>query len=343
MILAWNPAMIKATLKLSVWLIVAGCLMPLFTCRACLHSPSLYAQVAGLTSVLWVVLWLGNHFLNHELTKRISWIEFPVRRFLFGMLTTVTYTVSTIFIVAFVFEYFTGFSLEKSLVGTLIISVTITMMVTLFIQGRAFLRHWKEETIQSERLQRESIAARYESLKNQVNPHFLFNSLNALTNLVYQDPDLAAKFIKQLSDVYRYVLDTRDREVVSLNEELGFLSSYLFLQQIRFGDKLKVDQQLTYVNSMVAPLALQMLLENAIKHNVVSEEDPLTIRFYAENDFIIVENNILKKSVRLEDSPGVGLDNIRKRYAFLSSIPVTVVETEKSFAVKLPVIQKMQE
>ena len=173
---------------------------------------------------------------------------------------------------------------------------------------------------------RKVFVAKYESLKSQVSPHFLFNSLNALTNLVYEDQDKAAKFIKQLSEVYRYVLDTRDKEVVSMEEEKNFLNSYLFLQQIRFGDKLKLEVNLDETRSRIAPLVLQMLVENAIKHNVISEENPLHINIYVKDGFIVVENNLQKKSVMLDESPGIGLDNIAKRYEFLSDKKVEVIE-----------------
>jgi LytS/YehU family sensor histidine kinase len=154
---------------------------------------------------------------------------------------------------------------------------------------------------------------------------------------VYEDQDKAVKFIKQLSEVYRYVLDTRDKEVVTLEEERKFLRSYLFLQQIRFGDKLKLQVELDGIQTLVAPLVLQMLVENAIKHNVVSEEDPLHIRIFSENGYIVVENDLQRKSVLVDDSPGLGLDNIARRYEFLSDKKMEVIQNGK-FIVKLPLI-----
>jgi LytS/YehU family sensor histidine kinase len=186
-------------------------------------------------------------------------------------------------------------------------------------------------------LEKESIRAKYESLKSQVSPHFLFNSLNALTNLVYEDQDKAAKFIKQLSEVYRYVLDSRDKEVVPLEEEKKFLNSYLFLQQIRFGDKLMLEINLSDTRSLIAPLVLQMLVENAIKHNVISAEQPLTIRIYSVEGYIVVENDLQKKSVVQGESQGIGLENISRRYEFLTDRKVEVIEGD-TFRVKLPVI-----
>lgn len=206
------------------------------------------------------------------------------------------------------------------------------------MHGREFLLQWRKSAVDAERYQKESMTATYESLKSQVNPHFLFNSLNALTNLVYEDQDKAAKFIKQLSEVYRYVLDTRDKELVPIGEELRFLESYTYLQHIRFGDKLRIDNTLTTAQSMVAPLALQMLVENAVKHNEISQDKPLTIRLYSDANFLIVENTLQRKLNSGEASSGMGLDNIVKRYQFLSNQNVLINEDADNFTVKIPII-----
>jgi LytS/YehU family sensor histidine kinase len=206
------------------------------------------------------------------------------------------------------------------------------------MHGREFLIEWRRSAVEAERYQKESMQATYESLKSQVNPHFLFNSLNALTNLVYEDQDKAVKFIKQLSEVYRYVLDTRDKEVVTLAEELKFLESYAYLQRIRFGNKLLISISIQNEKFRVAPLALQMLLENAVKHNEVSEENPLEIKVYQQGDTVLVENSLRKRMRLGEDSAGMGLDNIRKRYQFLTDRPVQVRETSTQFSVSIPLL-----
>jgi LytS/YehU family sensor histidine kinase len=167
----------------------------------------------------------------------------------------------------------------------------------------------------------------------------LFNSLNALTNLVYEDQDKAAKFIKQLSEVYRYVLDTREKELVTLREELDFVQSYLFLQQIRFDSNLKVNVNLSNVHGKIAPLALQTLLENAIKHNIISVDNPLSIEVYEENGFICVINSLQKKTLVTENGTGLGLENIKSRYKFLTEKEVEVSEDNGKFSVKLPLIE----
>ena len=257
---------------------------------------------------------------------------------MYGLLSTLGYTFGSVFILTWIFNWLTDSNVEFTK-DVLYTTVPITFLISAFMHGKEFLENWRKAALNAETLKKESAVARYESLKSQVNPHFLFNSLNALTNLVYEDQDKAAKFIKQLSEVYRYVLDSREKESVSIQEELRFVKSYLFLQEIRFGDNLKVRLDLDNAFGNVAPLALQLLLENAIKHNIVSQENPLFVEMKISNGFIWVENKVQRKSVLGENSPGMGLNNIRSRYAFLSNKKVVVNKSEEEFSVGLPIIE----
>lgn len=326
---------LKSSLVLVASLLAGGFLMPLFTCNSCLSNWKLYFVIASFCSVTWMAMWFGNEFIVDWLDARISWTQEPLKRFASGLVAAVVYPMISVFIIMKLFGL-TGYYLGDT-TWTINFSVIATSLITLFLTARSFLLNWRQAAIDSEKLQKEGMAAKYESLKNQVNPHFLFNSLNALTNLVYEDQDKAAKFIKQLSQVYRYVLDTRDKEVVSLEEENNFLKAYLFLQQIRFGDKLKLDVSIDNVKTKLPPLVLQMLIENAIKHNVIAEDNPLTIHVYSDGEYLVVENNLQRKQVMAEESPGIGLDNICKRYEFLTDKEVQIQQTDK-FIVKLPLI-----
>jgi sensor histidine kinase YesM len=291
---------------------------------------------------MWAFLWKGNDILSCFLSRKIPWIHYPARRFLTGVVVNIGYTVLAVLFLLKSFEYFFNITLGEGGQYTLYGAIIVTILISFFIHAREFLSFWRKASFQKEKFEKESIAARYESLKNQVSPHFLFNSLNALTNLVYEDPDRAVKFIKQLSEVYRYVLETRDKEVVPVSEELAFLDSYLFLQRIRFGDKLEVKIHDINRNVGVAPLALQMLIENAIKHNIISEEDPLRIKLYADNGFLVVENNLQRKqTLDTESSSGLGLVNICKRYEYLSNEKVGVAESEGFFVVRLPALKEL--
>jgi sensor histidine kinase YesM len=309
-----------------------------FMCKSCRNDFDTYLWNVVFSTIAWFTLWTVNNELNHYLNNKISWIKAPVKRLIVGVLFTIFFTVLAIVTILKAWELIWDDNFENYS-DIVVDSLIITFFISLFFHGRSFLLEWKRSAVDAERYQKESMTATYESLKSQVNPHFLFNSLNALTNLVYEDQDKAAKFIKQLSEVYRYVLDTRNREVVPLQEELKFLESYIYLQKIRFGDKLSIEQLLNGLDSMVPPLALQMLIENAVKHNEISEENPLHIKVYRDNDFIVVENNLQKKTMLGESDLGLGLDNIVKRYHFLSDKKVEINATPDHFIVKLPLIQ----
>lgn len=331
-------AFIKQVWRIAMWLVIAGTLMTCIIALGRGWSATILFKVASFTCLIWLFLWLGNAYLSNWIDGKISWQEKPGLRLIVGIIGMLVYTISLVYALIFFYRWAFHFIVSDDMRGFLYSSVIITTIISMFMTSRSFLMNWRQSAIDAEALKRESINAQYESLKNQVNPHFLFNSLNALTNLVYEDQDKAAKFIKQLSEVYRYVLDNREREVASIQEELNFLKSYLFLQQIRFGDKLRVEISLEQVQGNVAPLAVQMLVENAIKHNVISEDDPLTICIYMENQRLVIENSLKRKKVLPEDSSGLGLENIRKRYEFLSDKNVEVVETEKTFKVSLPIL-----
>jgi hypothetical protein len=318
--------------SLGVLMTVAG-----LTCRDCFDTTREFWIIASFTGFLWVALWKGNSYLADYLSTKVSWIASPFRRLTIGIVATIVYTLVALYFFGAIYYYAFGFNMTSEAWY----SVLITMIISLFMHGRAFLINWRQSAVIAEKLKRENIAARYESLKNQVNPHFLFNSLNALTNLVYEDQDKAVKFIKQLSEVYRYVLDTRDKEIVPLASEIEFMNSYMFLQRIRFGNKLRLNVKVSPEGLFIAPLALQMLVENAIKHNVVSEEDPLSIHIFVEDDYILISNNIQERTSSGEISSGIGLENIQKRYEFLTSRKVSIVNDGKNFIVKLPMIREV--
>lgn len=321
-------------------LIIAGFIMTLI--MGYTKSPRQYLIIGSFTALMWVFLWKGNSLISALISSAIDWLKAPVKSLVFLSIGSVVYTISSVLLLVKVYDWVfdTDFGKSESMVYS---ATIITIMITLFMHGRSFLLEWKQSALDAERLKRENVTARYESLKNQVNPHFLFNSFNALTNLVYENQDLAAKFIKQLSEVYRYVLETRDRELVSKEEELKFLESYLFLQKIRFGDNFIISIELDQVKTDFPPLALQLLIENAIKHNIISSEQPLRIRIYATNDFVLVENTLQRRKVLAEESAGVGLSNIRLRYEFLSSKKVEVEELSDKFIVRLPILKQVQD
>ena len=332
-----KKAIARELRDLSIFFLVS-LLQSYLTCSTC-NTLERFSRTLLFTFLMWIILWKGNTFVTESLCAKIPWFPHPLKRFLIGIVLTIAFTIFAVVTLIEIFEYSYDIQLGKEYLYTLYGSIGITILISLFLHARSFLLSWRKASLEKEAFEKESIVARYETLKNQVSPHFLFNSLNALTNLVYEDPEKAVRFIKHLSEVYRYVLETREKEVVPLSEELTFLDSYLYLQRVRFGKKLFVDIEVNSNGIQVAPLALQMLIENAIKHNVISEEDPLAIRLYKEDAFLVVENNLQKKTVvNNGTASGLGLENIRKRYEFLSNTKVQIIEDKSRFMVKLPVL-----
>ncbi|MDD4971216.1 MAG: PAS domain S-box protein [Paludibacter sp.] len=189
-------------------------------------------------------------------------------------------------------------------------------------------------------LQKENLQSQFDVLKQQVNPHFLFNSLNVLTSLIKLEPDLAEKFSEQLSKVYRYVLENKDNELVDLNTELNFLDAYIFLLNIRFVDKLRVNIDIpsNRRSDQIIPLAMQLLIENAIKHNIMSKSEPLTIDIFIDSDnYLNIVNNLQERPSQLV-STGVGLKNIQNRYLLLNNTAPAFEKTETHFIAKVPLV-----
>ena len=290
------------------------------------------------TGLMWVLLWRGNGLLSDYISTKVTWLENPAKRFIYGSIGVIIYSPAVVYFLYLLALWTLDIRING--VGSIaLIAIGVTFVISFFLNAAEFLKNWKQTALDAEKLKKEQMATKYESLKNQVNPHFLFNSLNALTNLVYEDQDMAADFIRQLSKVYRYVLDTRSKEVVSLETEMKFVESYLFLQKIRFDEKLKVEIEIAgFENYMLPPLALQMLLENAIKHNTIAKDEPLTIKIFVEREMLVVENNLQIKNIPIEESSGMGLSNIKARYEFLSDIPVLIEKTDRVFRVELPLL-----
>jgi two-component sensor histidine kinase len=198
------------------------------------------------------------------------------------------------------------------------------------------LRHSVEET---ENLKRESLKAQLDALRTQVNPHFLFNNLNTLSAIIPEDPKRAVAFVQQLSKVYRHILEVQDEQSIPLKDELDVMRAYAFLLQTRFGNNLDITINVPEekLKKRIVPLSLQILMENAIKHNIVSSDKPLKVDVFAENGRLVVSNNLQKKN-QINESTGIGLDNIRNRCKLLGSGQVVVTESGTNFTVSIPLI-----
>ncbi len=229
---------------------------------------------------------------------------------------------------------------EPTSLQVLSASVFLSGMTMSFYELFYMFKKYKEAEVAREKLQRINLQSQLNTLKNQVNPHFLFNSLNTLTSLIPEDPNLAVEFVQKLSTSYRNILTFRDEKLISLEKELNALDSYVFLLKMRFQDKIIIENNIpeSLNEHLIIPLSLQMLIENAVKHNIVSAKKPLYIQLKIADNCLIVSNNKQIKS-QVHNSTKVGLENIKSRYKLVNDTEVEVIETEDAFKVKLPLIK----
>lgn len=287
----------------------------------------------------------GAILINYLLDLKIKWAKQPILRSILGIITLVIYSTVAFTLVKYLLIFITyghfpqegwKFSVQSSLY-TVLISFNISIIFTAI----GFFMAWKREVANSQKLKTEMLNYKYESLRNQINPHFLFNSLNVLSDLVYDDQAMAVKFIRQMSDLFRYVLDSRDKELVPLKDELEFIRSYTFMLKTRFEEKLMIDIDVQpNPDDYIVPMCLQLLIENAVKHNEVSEAFPLRISIRKNDDSLEVENNVQPKSVG-EDSKKTGLKNISQQFAFFSEKPIKIIFSDERYMVRVPILKSL--
>ncbi len=288
--------------------------------------------------------WKGMSYIVVFLERKLPWLQYPIKRLVSQVLSLTLFSGLIIFL-GFTIWIKLSEGLDLKFIFALVLPSLKVVYIFVFLSllvGNAilFFKNWKEATIQQEELKRAHLALQYQTLKDQVRPHFLFNSLSSLVTLINTDPEKATLFVHRLSDVYRYVLEQRENELVPVEEELKFLKDYVYLQQIRFGENLQVQYNLNLEPKlMVIPLSMQMLVENAIKHNEISADRPLTIEVLATGqNHIIIKNNLQKKEVP-EQSLGMGIENLKKRIEVFSKEPLQIFEESGAFIVRIPTIQ----
>ena len=248
----------------------------------------------------------------------------------------------------FLLDYIHQFALhyvdhpDPSEFTTNIISITLIALFWSIYESIYMYHGWKNSLSEAERLKREFVQAQLDGLKSQVNPHFLFNSLNTLVYIIPEDPEKAVEFVQKLAKVYRYILEIQERRLIPLWEEMEFLESFIFLHKERFCDNLRLNIEVpkSERNHLIVPLSLQLLFENAIKHNIISKEKPLSISLKVEEGKRLVIRNTLQLRSNPEPGTKTGLSNIKSRYEYFSDQPVIIEETSKEFMVSLPLIQE---
>jgi two-component system LytT family sensor kinase len=292
-------------------------------------------------------LWLGNSYIYGLLDKKYSWQDHLLKRAIYGSLAIIIYSAIAYMAVQMLMYKIMIGSLPENPVSwglrSSYVAIFISFIVSLIFVAVAFFQNWKKSLLEAERIKAEMLSYKYEALQNQINPHFLFNSFNVLSDLVYEDRKKAVAFISQLSQLFRYVLDSRDKELVPIQEELEFIEAYSYLLQTRFEDKLIIRQEFNAKeDEIIVPMTLQLLIENCVKHNEISEKQPLTVRIIREGEYLRVENNLqLKTSVT--DSKMTGISNIMQQFSFFTDRNLVITETDSLYAVDIPIIKREEQ
>jgi len=312
-----------------------------------------FSITMGMSALYSFALGFTQGLMNDFLSSKWSWVHETNKRIGYGIATTVVYTILVILVIHYIlFVQINGLPVEKFFKSPMIwqhlFLCILSFAISAFLHARGFMISWKKE-VHKETTEQKIVAktetAKFETLKNQIDPHFLFNSLNVLTSLIGENPKQAERFTTKLSKVYRYVLEQRNKELVPIEEEIRFAKTYMELLQMRFEDALtfEVPDVIQNKDLKIVPLSLQLLLENAVKHNVVSPTKPLQISIYEEEGCLTVKNNINPKETIGAKSTKVGLQNIADRYGLISDREVRIENNQKTFTVNLPTLTKTKD
>jgi LytS/YehU family sensor histidine kinase len=300
-----------------------------------------YFVVLGITAIIWI----GDRYIMIFSRKRYPMFNEVRKRLWIQSLVMLVFTVASNMILDQLADILLGkdrgpLTEADSFIHSNSAAIFCTIMMIAIYESIFFMHQLRKSVLETEKLKRESLNAELNALKTQVNPHFLFNNLNTLSSIIPENPGMAVEFVQQLSKVYRHILEVQDEQSILLKDELDVLRAYAFLLQTRFGDNLDItiDVPEEKLKKKIVPLSLQMLMENAIKHNIVSSDKPLKVNVFAENGNLVVRNNLQKKN-QVNSSTGIGLDNIRNRCKLLGNGEVAVTESGTSFTVSIPLIE----
>ncbi len=293
-------------------------------------------MVATITSA---VIWEGSKLIQALVLYFFPWEKSIIRHLVFEIASVFVF--SSLVLILGIFIYSILGSSVNITVGVVLQNIFVSFaLALLFIainEGAFLFGKWKQSLVEQERLRQENLIAKVESLKKQLDPHFLFNSLSVLSGVVYKDPVLADRFITKLAQVYRYVLEHNEETSVPLQKEIAVVEAYCFLLNVRFFNNVILKVKLDGVVGAVLPMSIQLLVENAVKHNKISVQQPLELHIYSAEEHLWVENSAHTKEMK-EESTGIGLKNLEARYRYVTGKSIIIENTEKLFKVGLPLI-----
>ncbi len=284
--------------------------------------------------------WEFFRWLNGRLDKIYPFKRNIVGRIALQMSLGVVFTLLIRFLLYEFGEPYLPIQLDSLfLASTWILYILSGAIINSIFITRFFLNQWKDSLVLTERLEKEKSQVQFDNLKNQLNPHFLFNALTSLNSLIFENQALASEFLQQLSKVYRYVLQNKGKNFVTLQTELDFINHYVQLLHTRFESALTIQFEIRneFRERAIVPVTLQILIENALKHNIVDRSKPLRIDIFSKDDYLVVKNNLQLRS-QVESSNKLGLENLKSLYRFLTEKPVEIEQSSSSFSVKVPLI-----
>ncbi|UOU99322.1 2TM domain-containing protein [Chryseobacterium daecheongense] len=312
------------------------------------HSLKSFMLTLLISSMYSFLIGIGNGFINDFLNKKFPWSEATTKR----AIVSIACILVANFIIVYFCNYMNFVVFQKNATTEQFFSgkynftnwfmVNIALLISAFLHAKGFMEELKKTSrkeVVEQKLIAKSANAQFETLKNQLDPHFLFNSLNVLSSLIDENPKQAQKFTASMSKIYRYVLEQKDKELVTVEDEMEFAKTYCELLKTRFENSVDFifDVQKEDYRRYVVPLSLQLLLENCIKHNFATSSKPLIIKVFSENDTLCIENNLQVRE-QMKESAGIGLANIVQRYSLLTKRNVFIEKSEDYFKVKLPIL-----
>lgn len=298
-----------------------------------LSIPFFYAFIIGIFNMLFITF----------IQSKFSWRKHPKTLIILGIPGTVLVSVFGYFLARFIQRiWLYGSSFQKFIAtenySSYVFAVLIAIIVSLAFHAYYFYKYGTDAELRVQKEIVEHTKAKHKALKDQLDPHFLFNSLSVLASLIEEDPKRATEFTTSLSKVYRYVLDQRKEDLVSISSELDFARVYLNLLSTRFEDSLEYSIDVPDESDFIVPLSLQLLIENAVKHNKVTEKNPLKIKIIKTDVHLVIQNNVNPKANDSERN-GIGLMNIKKRFEVYTENPIQIENNSDTFTVKLPIIK----
>jgi hypothetical protein len=324
------------------YVIVGGlCLVVLAVLLYWLQPDIIFYFTAGWAVIISILLWVGNRQLTVRLDTILPWSRYGNWRFFAQLFLGLSYLLILINVIYYGIKIFLTDdppTLEQLIVMNVWGSAIFIPLFSLYFSLH-FLRHWRESELAVEKIQRERMRSQLDSLKNHLDPHFLFNNLNILSALIDKDQTASKVFIEKFAEVYRALLNTKSEDLIPLQDELSFIESYVYLIRVRFENLIIFESELhDTVSRMLPPLTLQMLVENAIKHNVISESKPLKINLSEKDRYLVIRNTVYAKPGRERAVGGTGLENIRMRYSHFTDLPVVIEQTDQFFEVQIPLL-----